>query len=169
MTAEEIYKSHPWFQLYPLKNFKTNIKTLQKASAKLKKIVREDEKEIWSELIAFPRSELTCRGYPFWHIHPAQKLLEKDVKEGKADRMKPKELWSTQAEYQKFPELVFCHHVHQEKRRQNEERGMIVKRNKKGRKMHEKEAGANKESWDNMQINQDINNLITQWEKMGKK
>ncbi|KAL7530545.1 hypothetical protein ACHAXR_003551 [Thalassiosira sp. AJA248-18] len=90
MTAEEIYKSHPWFQLYPLKNFKTNIKTLQKATSELKKIVREDEREIWSELVAFPRPELTCRGYPFWHIHPARKLLEKDVTDGKADQMKPK-------------------------------------------------------------------------------
>ncbi|KAL7530546.1 hypothetical protein ACHAXR_003552 [Thalassiosira sp. AJA248-18] len=45
---------------------------------------------------------------------------------------------------------------------------MIAKRNKKGRKMHEEEALANKESWDNLQINQDIDDIIKRWGRLGR-
>lgn len=148
MTAEEIYKSHDWFQNYSFAKFKTYLRTIQAADVYLKNVVDDDEREIWSELIAFPRGEMTVRGYPFWHIHAARDLLEKDVRCGNADEIKPKELWEARVEYQAFPELVFCHHVHQEKRQQREEPGWVDKRNKKARKMHEDEVMSNKESWD---------------------
>lgn len=168
MTAEEIYTSHPWFQNYPLGKFKTYLQTLQTAAEKLRSAVRDDNKEIEAELIAFPRQEMTIRGYPYWHIHPARALLEMDVKNGKTDEMKPYELWETRVEYGDFPELVFCGHVHQEKRRQREEAGWVAKRNKKAQQMHEKEVMENKESWGAQQHSREVDKLCEMWEGMGQ-
>ena len=141
MTSEDVYNSHDWFQNYTSGKFEPYLESLISAAKKLQVIVREDEQEVWSKLIVFPRGELNVRSYHFWHIHPACVLLEADIRSGLAgaDEMEPKDLWGTRVEYQTFPELVFFHHVHQEERRQCKERGHVMKRNKKARKIHEDE------------------------------
>ena len=164
MTDEEIYKSHHWFQNYPFSKFKGYLRTLQTAAEERWKVVAMYEREIRLEMIRFPRNELTSRGYPFWHTHLAKSLLEEDVREGRADEMKPKQLWLSRDEYQEFPHPVFCHHVHQEKRKQREQPGWVAKRNKKARKMHEKEMKENKEGWNSRQHKKDINELIEKFE-----
>jgi hypothetical protein len=166
MTAEEIHNSHPLFKTYKLEKFKGYLETLQKAAENLRNIVREDEREIWSELIAFPRAEMTIRGYPFWDTHDARDLLEKDVKDGKANRLAPSELRKTREEYKEFPPLVFCRHVQQERRRQREPSGWVVKRNKKARKMLEKEVSEEKNKWEEEKYKNDIKELCAVWEDM---
>ena len=165
MTTEEVYNSHPWFQNYPLSKFGSYLKTIQSAAKNLEDVVREDEREIQSELIAFPRGEMTIRGYPFWDTHTARSLLETDIRDGEA--MKPKELWLSRDGYKEFPLSVFRDHIHQEKRRQREEPGWVVKRNKKAREIHEEEIEEKKKGWDMHVHEEEINEVCEQWEGMG--
>lgn len=164
MTEEEIYKSHEWFQNYPLSKFKIYLNTLQTAAEQRRRIVEEDERIIRLELIRFPRNELTSRGYPYWDTHPSRSFLEKDVRDGRADEMKPMQLWLSRDEYQEFPQHVFRNHVHQEKRKQREPSGFVASRNKKARRMHEKEMKEHKETWKTQQHSADVNELCKKWE-----
>ena len=66
---------------------------------------------------------------------------------GKANEMKPKDLWKSRNEYKEFPLDVFCGHVHQEKRAQQEVPYWIVKRNKKGLRKHNEHANDLKQAW----------------------
>jgi hypothetical protein len=66
---------------------------------------------------------------------------------GKANSMKPKELWKTRKEYKEFPLYVFRNHVHQEKRAQRETPYWIVKRNKKGLRKHNEHVKDLKRAW----------------------
>ena len=169
MTDEEIYSSHIWFQNYTFTKFKGYLGTLQSVVEERKRVVAMNEREVRLEMVRFPRNELTTRGYPFWHTHLARTLLENDVRiirEALADEMTPKELWLSIDEYQEFLQTVFCHHVHQEKRRQREKPGWVVKRNKKARKMHEKEMNEKKEGWNSRQYAKDINDLCEKWENV---
>ncbi|KAL7538558.1 hypothetical protein ACHAXR_008627 [Thalassiosira sp. AJA248-18] len=167
MSPEEIYESQPSFQHYSFPKFKEYLKSLQKANADLKEMVRVSEQEIWTELNAFPREEMTDRGYPFWDTHPARALLEQDVGDGKADEMKPKKLRETREEYAEFPLRVFRDHVHQEKRRKRETPGCVHRRNRKAQKMHEDEVNAMKDDWDDQQQQhqeEDMIRMCEQWE-----
>jgi len=60
---------------------------IQKAANNLQEVVSIDNKEIWSELIAFPRNDVTVHGYPFWDTHAASALLEGDFRAGKANEV----------------------------------------------------------------------------------
>lgn len=51
---------------------------------------------------------------PVWHTSDAAKLLKQDIKEGKHETMKPKELHKTRPEYLVFDLGVFCKHIYQE-------------------------------------------------------
>ena len=164
MTPVQIHKSHPWFCVYNFGKFKGYLETIQGANEKLRNIVKQDEEDILSELTAFPRKEVTNRGIPFWDSHIARALLEKDVRDGKAEEMKPKMLWKSRREYKDFPEEIFSKHVHQEKRRQREEPGWIIKRNKKALKTHEDELIKTKAGWDSQQHQQHFDKMCEMWE-----
>lgn len=66
----------------------------------------------------FPAKELTIRGEPFWHKHPAKDLLAEDVESGLAYELKPELLRATRKEYQDFSLYSFRKHIHQEKEKQ---------------------------------------------------
>lgn len=177
MSPEDIYKSNPMFENYPLPKFKEYLKCLQKGAADLKEIVGVNEQEIWQELIAFPREEMTDRGYPFWDTHPARALLENDIKDREADAddgdaddgMKPKQLWESREEYKEFPLSVFRGHIYQERRRQREEPGYVHRRNQKAHKMHEDEVNEMKDDWDAKQQNkqeEEMNKMCERWETL---
>ena len=167
MEAKEIHESHQLFSCYPLSKFKEYLATLQQAAAAKDEIIRVNEREVLADLMAFPRGDLTDRGYPFWDTHPARYLLEEDVrarKSGNLEDMEPKQLWLKRNEYQDFPLAVFRDHIHQEKRKQREEPGWVVKRNKKGQKMHEKEVTAIKDALDSEQYTKQVNDMMKRWE-----
>ena len=97
----------------------------------------------------------------------ARNLLKRDVKSGVANVKKPKELWGTRHKYKEFPLGVFRNHIHQEKRRQQEELGYFQKRNKKAQKMHENEVNEMKDEWDGLQHQhkvEEITKMCDNWE-----
>ena len=125
-----------------------------------------NERNIWSDLHAFPRGETTLGGNPHWDNHPACALLKKDVENGKADSMQPEMLRRTRDEYKAFPLHVFRGHIYQEKRRKREEPGWVIKRNKKAQKMHDDEVNAMQADWDASLLKHDVDELCKQWERI---
>jgi hypothetical protein len=68
MTAEDIWKSQPEFQKYPLINFKKynrNMKIL--VSKKVKRAATENAIYL-EDMQPHPQKQITCKGTPFWRI-----------------------------------------------------------------------------------------------------
>ncbi|KAL3778723.1 hypothetical protein ACHAW5_006120 [Stephanodiscus triporus] len=82
MTAEEMWKSQPKFQKYPLhdfKNYNKNMKAL--VSQKVRRAATEEA--IYQEdMRQHTHKEITCRGTPLWNKHAAKAMLIKDVEDG---------------------------------------------------------------------------------------
>ena len=173
MSAKEVYDSHSIFQQYPFVRFKDNMKSLAKQVKIDEEWAKVEVEDVERDMELVKRNKLTVRGYPFWNTHRANKLLCEDVKSGKslllngnhdqhnntnfhiaflgkANEMKPKDLWKTRNEYKEFPLDVFRGHVHQEKRAQREGPYWQVKRNKKGLKKHNEHTKKLKEEWLNI-------------------
>jgi hypothetical protein len=83
-----------------------------------------------------PLKQITCRGTPFWSEHAAKKKLDKDLKDGIGQNIKPKGLWMSRREYQYFPYNYFCKHVHEVRYKQLAAPYWQVKRNKNGIALH---------------------------------
>ena len=118
-----------------------------------------NKREFLQDQQNYLRAVTTLQGYPFWDTHLANESLQKDVKNGLADQIKPSALRKLRKEYQAFPTRVFCGHVHQEKRSQREKPYWILKRNKIGMKRHEEEAKDIKGDWERQHMEKDINEL----------
>ena len=86
------YNAHPLFKNYPFEKFEDYLMVITNAAQTLQEVVANDEQEIQSELIAYPRGEATVHGYPFWDTHDASALLEADINDGSAAGMQPNEL-----------------------------------------------------------------------------
>ena len=65
-----------------------------------------------------------------------------------------------------FPLHVFRNHIYAVKRRLREEPLSILKRNEKARKEHDREVKKMKKQWETIQHNDDIDELITQFNRM---
>lgn len=138
-SVDEAHAAEALFKRYPLKNFKSNYKSLQASIAVERSAIGFDQIAFDAEKIAFPRNAETERGYLFWDRHPAQALLATDVKEGQSKSKKPSELRLERHEYQQFPESVFRQHKYQEERKQREKVYWQKKRNDMAKKKHDKE------------------------------
>ncbi len=160
MSPRAIYESNESFQDYPFENFQGYLRTIKDSAKKYDEKARVSEREIWSDLTKFPRNPTTIRGYPHWDTHPANNLLEKDVKDGKADSMKPMDLRDSREEYKEFPLKVFRNHVSQEKRRQREEAGWVFRRNKKGREKHDEKINQLLDDWDKNMYRKDYEEMF---------
>lgn len=171
MKPREVYDSHEVFQQYKYERFRANMKSLVEKVQTENDWAKIDENDLVHDRKLKPRANVTSRGYPFWHTHKAKKLLAEDVKSGKykalpslnllhfklnfnisiytgkANKMKPKELWNTKKEYKDFPLDVFRDHIHQEKRFQREGPYWQLKRNKKGMRKHEAHVKELKRGW----------------------
>lgn len=145
-AVDEIHNDDPIFKQYPLRNFKTNFRNLKNSIDVERAAIQFDQLSLEADRNKYPRNGTTDRGYPFWDTHPARKLLEDSVRKGQANNVKPQEIRSSETAYKDFPPRVFAKHVHQEKAKQTQEVYWQQKRNKKGRKKHEVEAVALKDS-----------------------
>jgi len=168
MSAEQIWKSHPQFQLYELEKFKTYNKNMQILTAKRKAMISDEEASFARDALRFPREDKTSRGIPFWHTHAASKLLEQHVAEemeGIRDKMKPHQLWRSRAEYQEFPQKVFRKHIYQERTKQLAAPYWQHKRNKSAREKYEQKEKMLKE-WNKVQIDREVQGLVEDWDKI---
>ena len=162
LSAEEVYKLHPEFQLHPFERFKENLKSLRAAVTKEKEILEQNHKDFAHEQFHFPRKKKTSRGEHFWDTHAANILLQqdlKDIKEGRKEELAPSKLRASRKEYQDFTGRKFCSHVHQEKRNQRETAYWIPKRNKMGHQKHQDEVKALKNELDNRHFEEELTNI----------
>ena len=159
MTHADNYNQFPDFKLYPFLTFSTNLKTLQKAVEKRKKLVKQEEEEFHKQQLAFPRNEMTSRGELYWDTHPANFLLQEDVKNGVDETLTPQELRKTRKEYQEFTPATFRKHIYQEKRTQRDKNYWIPLRNEQGMKKYKKEVAALKDEFDTQHQNEEIEDM----------
>ena len=165
MTVTEIYKLHPVFKQYKLENFQANFKSLKEKVESDRRSAMIETEAFENDMKVYKRKKLTIGGYPFWHLHPAKALLEKDVEDGTAYLIAPKDLRLSREEFQEFPSSVFRNHIHQEKRKQREGAFWAHKRNKKGLKRHEEEVKAMKIEWE-QEPDEDIRSLTKMMDQM---
>ncbi len=76
--------------------------------------VKREKKLFQQDKNLYPHPEKTLHGQPFWHIHPAKELHEKDVKNKAHEHMTPKYLQMTCSEYQEFDLCTFGKHDYAE-------------------------------------------------------
>jgi hypothetical protein len=147
MTAEQLLDSHDCFKPYSVENFRVYVKDVEKRTRELRSVIDKEEQAHRAFCTKYPRNELTNKGVPFWDVHPAKQLLEKDVKDGVAAELKPKKLWSTRPEYKEFTLKIFTEHYYQETRKQLAAPYWQYKRNKYALKEHQEEVGSMRNEW----------------------
>jgi hypothetical protein len=136
MKPEEIWKSQPEFQKYPLKDFKTDNKSMK--SLVYKRVMRAAKEDaIYQEdMQNHPQKQITCRGTPFWGQHAAKKMLMKDVEDEIDSKMEIRQLWESREEYKAFPYDFFCKRVYEIRQKACASSYWQVKRIKNGRELH---------------------------------
>ena len=102
-----------------------------------------------------PGSLFTEKGYPFWNKHPAKKLLEADIKDGKCEGMLPAQIQLTRPEYSGFPKAIFRERVHYTTRKLREAAGWVPKQNKFARRKIEKECQEMADDWEANQASEE--------------
>ena len=155
MTLEEIYARFEILHDYPLSNFTGNLKNLKAKIEKDKKATDFDDAAVATELLNKPGSLFTEKGYPFWNKHPAKKLFEADIKDGKCEGMKPKQIQKTRPEYGEFPKDVFRKRVQYTKRKLREAAGWVPKQNKFARRKIEEECQEMANDWEANQADEE--------------
>ena len=163
MTQKELWESSELFKCYDFKDFQKYDKEMVKLTRKRRETIRQERKEFEHDMAAFPPSERTVRGEPFWNRHAASKLLKEDVESGAADNMKPGELWKTRPEYKEFKLTTFSKHVHQEKSKQRAAPYWQVKCKKIGRQLRDQQVEESKREWIESKFETDMEDLINQW------
>ena len=163
MTEEEIWESHPEFQVYELEKFKTYNQNMKKLTDKRRMQVQEEEDAYHKDMLTLPHATTTRKGYPFWNKHRASELLEEDEMSGVARRMKPKQLWASRIEYQDFPLSVFRKHIYQERMKKLAAPFWQHKRNKDAKKRFE-EAEEMMKEWHQTKFNKNMEGLMADWD-----
>jgi hypothetical protein len=100
MTAEEIWKSQPEFQKYPLVNFKKYNKNMKVLVSQKVRRAATEEAFYQEDMLHHTQKQLTCRGTLFWNKHAAKVMLIKDVEDGIGRTTEPLQLWESREEYQ---------------------------------------------------------------------
>ena len=100
MKAKEVYDMRPEYKKYKYENFRSNLLSLQIA-------VKRDlgRAEIDNECYQHDKhlfrgdSNLNSKA---WHRSDAYNILKEDIKGGRVEGMKPKEIYNSRREYQAF-------------------------------------------------------------------
>ena len=169
-TAEEVHKSHEWFEEFPLDKFKEYFTDMLASAAQHRAIVAEDNRLVNLEYTLIPRKSMTSRGYPFWRNHAASTLLREEIEresnDGKRGPLKPKDWRETKEEYRKFPPEVFRQHIYQERRRAKERPMKQAQRNKKGKKNHDEQVKKSHQDWEKIAGDGEVEKVFDALKKM---
>jgi hypothetical protein len=120
MKPSEAYKVRPIFSDYGgYKNFPSRLRSARNQVSKKKDTNAFDEEACIHDRKLYPVVTSTCnsQGLLRWGGSRAEKLLKKDITDGRHHDMAPRDLYSLREEYQKFPLDRFREHIHQEVRR----------------------------------------------------
>jgi hypothetical protein len=107
--AELVYGMRQEFQEYPFANFKNNLKTLCNTINVNQAKADNDKEALLHDMAIRPPKDPNVK---VWNGSSAQKLLKKDIDEGKHDEMTTRELWASRTEYQEWPAKKIIKHVH---------------------------------------------------------
>lgn len=147
MTAEEIWKSQPEFQRYPLVDFKKYNKNMKALVSQKVRRAATEEAIYQEDMRHHTHKEITCRGTLFWNKHAAKAMLIKDVEDGIGRTMKPRQLWESREEYQAFPYEFFRKRVYEVRQKALAGPYWQVKRNKSGKELHRLQTNEMREKW----------------------
>jgi hypothetical protein len=76
MTAEDIWKLHPQFQQYLLKDFKRYNKNMKHLVTANEMRAAAEDAIFLENMQHHPQKQITCRGTPFWSKHAAKNMLK---------------------------------------------------------------------------------------------
>ena len=124
------------FHLYKFENFSNNLRALRKSILSEQKRIDFDEIAVESESKAFPRTQFTQHGNPFYDTSKTKQLLVQKATDGTLVQYKgcPATLWALNPIFHEYKAKTFCKHVNREKRRVTEIAGWQLQRNIKGSK-----------------------------------
>ena len=115
MKPVEVYEMHEGiYHDFKYDNFKINLKNLRVALQKKKEDAQSDEVRLRNTLKKKQNDDIQP-SYPTWNHSEAQKLLCTDINSGRAQVMKPAELWSSRPEFKVYPVSVFRDHLYKER------------------------------------------------------
>ena len=132
---------------YPFNNFKANFKRLKATIAHNKAAAMHGNAALELEQKLYPRPQLNFHGNPYYGGSTIRSSLISDVKSGAASAVhKPSEIMASRAEYSPYQgnsmrKKTFRNHLYRERRKESEQVGWQLRRNKEGYKQHEKEHG----------------------------
>ena len=113
MRPSEVYNMRPEYMDYNYQKFRTNLLSLRKAvknnlgQAELDRDCYLHDKRLFQK-------DSDCE---VWHRAEAYKLLKNDIKDGKVEGTKPRELYKSRIEYQDFPLVKFRNQIYHEQAR----------------------------------------------------
>jgi hypothetical protein len=128
MPPFDVWVMQPEFVDVKYENFRNNFASMKRTIKKHKERATRDEAGYLHDVAIYPLAKDTP-GY--WDGSEAQRLLKRDIKKKRHERMKPETLWMTRPQYQEFALGKFRGHIHQELRGERETNYWIVKQRKK--------------------------------------
>jgi hypothetical protein len=120
MKPSEVWASDEQLKHYDKNNFCLNLQSLKETIESNIKCIDFDNKALVSHNINYPPSKIINHGNVNMYRHPAKKLLELNVAEGKANEIKPAELKKKRPEYKDFGLIQWCNAVNKDNSKQVE-------------------------------------------------
>ena len=112
------YKQFPEFDKVVFSQFEVRLEGHRGTSERDRKIAARDREAMLKDRRLLPRSRMNERGELVFDLHPAKKLLRKDVKNKVHEQMPPSAMRQSRPAYMKFTLKIFTHRIYQEVRRQ---------------------------------------------------
>jgi len=126
---------------YTIANFKANFKRLKATVLQNKAVATQGDAALELEKKLYPRPATNFQGNPYAGSTIRSKLIS-DVNSGAAAATKkPMEIIASREEYSPYQgaSKTFRNHLYRERRKEIEQAGWQIRRNKQGYKQHEKE------------------------------
>lgn len=140
MPATHIYYTNDLFKKYKKNRFATNYNNLKKKIESERRAILSDQIAFDADKTVFPRNSRTNKGVLFWDVHPSRKILIDQLKNNELIDKTPKQVQAgSNGIYKHWPEKMFANFFYREKRRLKENIFWQAKRNRDGRKAHERE------------------------------
>jgi hypothetical protein len=126
------------FRRRPFKKFQEYYNSLQKKIEKDRALVKKDEADFVHDRALYPRGARDITGQPFYDTHQSKVLLTAEAKA--MTGRKPSAICNDDPCHSEFSLKAFRQHLYQEKRKEKERPAWQFRRNKAGRRQHEKDS-----------------------------
>jgi hypothetical protein len=119
MTPRDAYLHRPEFAEFDgYANFPSRLRGARQQIASKNNRASSDSAALAHDRKIYPKAASNHRGEPRWEGSEAERLLRKDMDEGKHNQMRPELLYYTRKDYhENYPLKVFREHIYQEERR----------------------------------------------------